>query len=222
MRRIRRPSARRVAPRRRVGGSHGLVVGLHGYGSDERQLDTLLPLDLPVITVQPRAPHPVDPGFGWWLPVVSEQGDAVELAPGAGVDAAVDEVVATLVSSQEAEGVGPDSTVLLGYSQGATLALSLAARRPDLMAAVAVGAGLLLPVERVVAGRRPLSVSISNGTLDPFVGLPEHASSLERFAAAGHRVSGRRDPIPHVIDRAQVAGFEAFVADVLGIAVPER
>ena len=60
--------ARTVAPHRRVRGRAGLIVGLHGYGSDETQLDALVPLDLPIVTVAPRAPHRVEPGWGWWTP----------------------------------------------------------------------------------------------------------------------------------------------------------
>ena len=208
-------STRRASPRRQVEGAAGLVIALHGYGSDERQLDTLLPLRLPVVTVSPRAPHRVDPGFGWWRPETTA--GTTELAPPAGVDAAVDAIVELVERERASSGFEREQTVLLGYSQGAMLSLTVAARRPDLVGAVAAGAGFLLPNE-VVGGAERLAVALSNGSLDSFVTRADHEGTLARFEAAGHTAIGWRDDVPHVIDRAQVPRFEAFVASALGVA----
>lgn len=198
-------------------GGNALVVGLHGYGGDEWQLGSLLPLALPVVRCDLRAPLRVDPGYGWWLPEAPAAGRARELAPTDGVDAAVAEVIERIREAQAAEGIGPHRTALVGYSQGATLALTVAARRPELVAAVATGAGALLPGETVAVGNRPLDVLIMNGTLDPVIGAADHAETVRRFQRAGHRIRSRRDPVPHVIDAAQPPAVSQFLADVLPV-----
>ncbi|MEM7338084.1 MAG: dienelactone hydrolase family protein [Actinomycetota bacterium] len=216
---IRRRKQRLDRPevRRRVDGTEGVIVGLHGYGGDEHQLDSLLPLRLPATFVWPRAPHRVDPGWGWWEPESDELDGLLELAPAAGVDAAVKAVVGTIRDAQASEGLGPNRTVLVGYSQGATLALSVAARHPELISAVAVGAGFLLPEEIVARRPVPLDVLVMNGSLDPIISADDHHQTLARFAAAGHRVAGRIDGVPHVIDSSQVAVVETMVAQRLGV-----
>ncbi|MEO0492561.1 MAG: hypothetical protein AAF081_04010 [Actinomycetota bacterium] len=73
---------------------------------------TLVPLPLAAVVLDPRAPHRVPPGFGWWTT------DGVELAPTDSVDAAVDEVAALVASAQAETGIGPAATVLVGYSKG--------------------------------------------------------------------------------------------------------
>ncbi len=219
-RRLRRTPTRRTALRRRVGDAGvpaaGLVVGLHGYGSDEHQLGTLMPLDVPVVTVDPRGDHAVDPGFGWWVPERTSGG--LELAPVAGIETAVARVVDVVTAAQGTERVPPERTVIVGYSQGATLALSFAARHPELVGAVVAAAGLLVPGERVRDVDRPIDVLLMNGTLDPFVDLEAHTDTVDRFVRAGYAVTQRRDPVPHVIDRAQVPHVNEFVAAALRTA----
>lgn len=208
---------------RRARGRAGLVVGLHGYGVDERQLETLVPLDLPVVRVDPRAPVPTETGWSWWRPETDPITGSTELAPRAGVDAAVDEVRRRIVEAQVVEGIGPDRTVLVGYSQGATLALSVAARHPELVAGVATGAGFLLPFHEVrPPDDDPLRVLILNGSLDRFVTADDHANTVDRFTTAGHRVTERRDPVPHVVDAGQVAAITELVADVVAATPSPR
>ncbi|MEO0492560.1 MAG: hypothetical protein AAF081_04005 [Actinomycetota bacterium] len=51
-----------------------------------------------------------------------------------------------------------------------------------------------------------------NGSYDPVVDAAWHDETVARFAAEGHRVDGRIDAVPHVIDRAQAERATAFVA----------
>ncbi len=194
-------------------GGAGLVVQLHGYGADERQFDTLLPLGVPVTTVTPPAPELVEPGRGWWTPAV--QGGRLELAPADGVDRAVDLVADTIERWQLATGHGPERTALVGYSQGASLALTVVSRRPGLVGAAATAAGFLLPDEAVVTPAPPVRMLVMNGTLDPIVDEPTHRSTVERLRAAGHDVIDRRDRVPHVLDRAQADAIDRHLGDWL-------
>jgi phospholipase/carboxylesterase len=198
-------------------GGAGLVVGLHGYGADHNQLDSLIGLTVPAVTIFPKAPLPVDPGWGWWRPAAADSGGPVELAPTADVDEAVALVRDLVTTRQRQTGFGPTRTVLVGYSQGATLALSVAARHPELMAGVATAAGFLLPNEHLAAPPRPLRVLIMNGTLDRLITQDLHDETVRGFRDAGHRVESRRDKVPHVVDTAQGAAIDAFARTTLGL-----
>ena len=203
-------------------GSEGLVVQLHGYGATETQFTTLLPLDIPVVTVTPRAPLAVDPGYGWWRP--EPFGELLDIAPSDGVDTAVENVVRAIDRAQNEHCYTRDSTVLIGYSQGSALALSVAARFPERIAGVVTAAGFLLPSETVASAHLPLDVLFMNGSLDPSTSPEAHRATVERLTAAGHRVVDRVDPVPHVIDAAQVEHVRRFVVEVLdaGRSVRDR
>lgn len=190
-----------------------LVVRLHGYGSDERQPDTLMPVNQPVYVVDPRAPHRVPPGYGWWLPEPGRAG--VELVPADQIDAAIERVADIVGQAQVESGIPPSRTVLYGYSQGATLALAVAAARPALLGAVVTGAGSLPPDRPAPVAGHPLDMLVMNGDRDPVVTPADHDETVARFAAVGHRVRSRRDPVPHVIDRAQADAARSFLDERL-------
>ena len=170
-----------------------------------------MPLDLPIVTVVPRAPHTVEPGFGWWTPEPLAGEELIDLAPTAGVDAAVARVVEIIEAAQIYHRFSPADTVLIGYSQGSSLALSVAARHPERIAAVASVAGFLLPTERVRSSTTPLQVLVMNGSYDTLTSAAAHSASVERFAEAGHHAAGHVDPVPHVIDDVQVRRTRDFV-----------
>ena len=174
-----------------------------------------MPLDLPALILDPRAPHRVNPGFGWWLP--EAQGAAVELAPVTAIDAAVDRVVEIIEQGRAESGIPPSRTALYGYSQGASLALCVAAARPDLVGTVVAGAGFLPPDRPAPVTGDPLDILVMNGGLDPVVDREFHDETIARLAAAGHRVAGRVDPVPHVIDRNQADAAAAFIGRSAGV-----
>jgi len=104
-----------------------LLLLVHGYGADERDLGGLLPYLDPegrFCTVMPRGPVPVEgtPGFSWF-DLMSAQGfDA------AGFEAALD-ALDDLVDAQCAEhDLARDEAIFAGFSQGGGLALALALR----------------------------------------------------------------------------------------------
>jgi len=187
----------------------GLVVQLHGYGAGPLQFTTLLPLSVGATIVPPFGPDVVPPGRGWWVPDDRPDG-LVELAPATAVDAAVADVITVTTAWQAHLGVGPAATALVGYSQGAGLALEVLARRPDLVGAVATAAGFLLP-GAVVEAATPGSVLVANGSLDPIVTTADHDDTVRRLRAAGHDVTSRRDAVPHVIDLEQAAAIDTHL-----------
>jgi phospholipase/carboxylesterase len=173
-----------------------LLVLLHGYGADERDLFGLVPYLPPEYVVAavraPLTPPFPAPGFSWY-PIEGLDGrdprhvtDAASLV-GAWVDA-----------------VAPDAVVgLLGFSQGAAVALQAMRLRPERFAFAVNLSGYAtpgaLPGDAALAGRRP-PVFWGRGTRDdvipPFLvehtvaWLPEHAELSGRvYQGLTHSVS---------------------------------
>src|SRR5262249_9777929 len=106
--------------------SDRLLLLLHGYGADERDLGGLLGYLDPeghFVTVLPRGPIAAPPGFSWY-DMAAGGADPQALADGfAEALTAVDDL---LDAACEEQGMARAEAVVGGFSQGAGLALALA------------------------------------------------------------------------------------------------
>ena len=168
-----------------------LVVFLHGYGADGADLlglsDVLAPHLPDVAFMAPDAPERcVGGGFGFqWFPIPWLDGSPQALAD-AGLDAASADLNGFLDARLADEGLTPDRLVLIGFSQGAMMALHVALRRPQVMAGVVAISGRLLRPERLAAecAARP-PVLLMHGDQDPVVPFSDMDKAGEALVAAG-------------------------------------
>jgi phospholipase/carboxylesterase len=104
------------------------------------------------------------------------------------VERAAGEVAERVLALQRATGVAPEQTVLVGFSQGATVALELARTCPDLAAiVVAYAARLASPIrcgERVSA-----TIHLIHGELDSLVPAVHARQALRGLRAIGADVT---------------------------------
>lgn len=177
-----------------------LLVLLHGYGSEERDLFALVP-HLPDAFVVASVRAPLAPPFptpGWsWYPLPGLAAD-----PGANgsaaLTAAAERFVQWLDETTDAEHVG-----LLGFSQGAAVALQSLRLRPQRFAFAVNVAGYVdagaLPGDEELAERRP-PVFWGRGSRDEVISadriahtvqwLPEHVELSGRvYEGLTHSVS---------------------------------
>ncbi len=173
-----------------------LLVLLHGYGADERDLFALVPYLPPEYVVAamraPLSPPFPSPGFSWY-PIEGLDGRDPQHVTDA----------ASLVSAW-VDAVAPGAVVgLLGFSQGAAVALQAMRLRPERFAFAVNLSGYAtpgaLPGDAALAARRP-PVFWGRGTRDdvipPFLvehtvtWLPEHAELSGRvYQGLTHSVS---------------------------------
>ena len=173
-----------------------LLVLLHGYGADERDLFALVPYLPPEYVVAamraPLSPPFPAPGFSWY-PIEGLDGRDPQHVTDA----------ASLVSAW-VDAVAPGAVVgLLGFSQGAAVALQAMRLRPERFAFAVNLSGYAtpgaLPGDAALAARRP-PVFWGRGTRDdvipPFLvehtvtWLPEHAELSGRvYQGLTHSVS---------------------------------
>ena len=169
------------APRR-------LLVFLHGAGSRPEVFAPVAvswQLKFPGATaaiLQGLQPSPARDGLDWFdaRGVATDRAERVERATRA--------VAARLLSLQQAAQVGAAQTVLVGFSQGATVALELARARPELASIIVAYAGrLATPIrsdERVSA-----TIHLIHGELDSLVPAVHAKQALRGLRAIGADVT---------------------------------
>ena len=183
-------------PRRdpRSGTTRSLVVLLHGYGADGNDLFGLAePVSEYLSDTAfraPNAPEPcrVNPMGRQWFPISQIDGSA-EAEMRESYIRACETLDAYLREAMAAEGVGPESTCLLGFSEGTMMALSVGPRRsPGFAGIVGFSGRLIDPDALMLAESRP-PVLLAHGDRDevvPIAAMTEARTALEQ---AGFPVS---------------------------------
>jgi phospholipase/carboxylesterase len=174
----------------------GMVVFLHGYGADGNDLLGL---------AEPMAPHlpgvayfaPDAPercaggGFGYqWFPIPWLDGSS-QAAADAGLASAADDINGLLDRLLTEEGLSPDRLVLVGFSQGAMIAMHVAPRRDkEVAGVVAISGRLLRPEALAVETKVKPPVLLIHGDQDPVVPFSDMAKAGDALTAAGFPTYG--------------------------------
>lgn len=175
------PPISESAPRR-------LLVFLHGAGSSPEAFAPVAiawQLKFPGaigIVMEALRPGLAGSGKDWY----DAQGPSDAHLPG--IAAAAEEVGRRIEALQAACGLDGASTVLVGYSQGATLALELARRSPHTVAIVVAYAGRLARPLRDGDKVAP-TVHLIHGELDSVVPVQNSQRSYRHLHAAGADVT---------------------------------
>jgi phospholipase/carboxylesterase len=175
---------------------NSLIVLLHGVGgtpADMAPLAALIAAQAPHMNVvAPPAAVPCDrggAGHQWF----SVEGITEENRPGR-IRAALPAFVATIEALQRAHGVGPESTVLAGFSQGAIMALAACKDRFLARHVVAI-AGRFAPLPD--AWERRTAVTLVHGRMDRTMPVQHSERAFECLAALGADV--RLDVVPRAV-----------------------
>jgi phospholipase/carboxylesterase len=206
------------------GTGRALVVFVHGYGANGADLiglaDPLAPHLPGTVFLAPDAPErcAANP-FGFqWFPIPWLDGSS-EAEARAGLLAAAADLDAFLDAAMSAEGVGPERTILFGFSQGTMLSLQVAPRRAEPIAGVVGFSGRLVAPEALAAetvSRPP--VLLIHGDADevvPFAALSEAGRALDAagFEVYAHVMRGTG----HGIAPDGLSVALAFIRDRLGL-----
>ncbi len=178
-----------------LGRAKQAVIFLHGYGADGADLlslsDPLSPHMKDTAFYAPDAPDPCqgNPFGRQWFPIPRFDG-STDAQARAGRDAAAQDLNGFIDQVLLAEGLSPDRLIILGFSQGAMMALHVAPRRDTAIAGV---------------------ISISGRLIDPMALAGEAKVKPEVLLIHGDR----DDVVPfgemHLAGQAlQEAGFSAY------------
>ncbi len=176
------------------GSAKSLVIFLHGYGASGPDLLGLaepLATHLPdTVFVAPDAPEKCsgNPEGFQWFPIPWIDGSSVQEST-AGMDHSVADLNAYLDQVMQDEGIGPENTILFGFSQGTMMALHVAPRRTISFAGVVGFSGRLMSAEllkhQTVTKPAILLVHGDQDEVVPAVSLSEAGDAL---TAAGFQV----------------------------------
>lgn len=198
----------------------GLLVLHHGRGTDETDLLRLADHFDPrrqLRVVTPRAPLtlPGSPGYHWYLvPRVGYPDPDSFFAARAALAELHDEL-------WQETGVGPERTVLGGFSMGAVMsyAMALSGDRPAVAGLLAFS-GFIPTVEGwepAFDDRRQTRVFIAHGTRDPVIGVEFAHRARGLVEAGGLPLEYRESEIGHQIDPAHLADASGWLAETLGL-----
>ncbi|MGB7684918.1 MAG: phospholipase [Solirubrobacterales bacterium] len=198
--------------------AEGLLVLHHGRGTHERDLlglaDALDP-EQRLRVVTPRAPLTVagSPGYHWYLvPRVGYPDPETFVAARAALAELHDRL-------WEETGVGPEQTVLGGFSMGAVMsyAMGLGADRPA-VAGILAFSGFVPTVEGwepTFEDRRGTRAFISHGSNDPVIDVEFARRARELLEAGGLDVVYRESELGHQIEPAHLVEARSWLAEIL-------
>jgi phospholipase/carboxylesterase len=202
-------------PPRAGGPPRQLVVLLHGVGADGDDLIGLAPelaKHLPhAAFVAPNAPQPCDMApFGYqWFSLQQRTADALLR----GVEASAPRLDAFLDEELARTGLTGAQLALVGFSQGTMMALYVALRRPQPVAAVLGFSGILVGPEQLpseVRSRPP--VLLIHGDADQVVPVAAIHAAVTGLQAAAVPVQWTvRRGLPHAIDPEGLTHGAAFL-----------
>lgn len=191
-----------VHARRGMPGPPPLLVLLHGFGCNEGDLLGLVPyLDDRFHVASVRGPLRVEAGaYGWYRvshtaggPVVHE---GEERESRKRIAYFIDEMI-------EAHGVDPKRVFVLGFSQGATLALSLALTIPErLRGTVALSGRVMRELAGTMASAEAIQgapIFMGHGLHDDVIPIGRARSSREFLMGLEVDLAYREYPIAHQI-----------------------
>src|SRR3954463_10683377 len=186
-----------------AGDPEGMLVLHHGRGTDQRDLIGLAdPLDpqrrLRVVT--PRAPLtlPGSPGYHWYLvPRVGHPDRA-------SFEAAREALAELHDQLWEEPGLGPERTVLGGFSRGAVMsyAIGLGGDRPA-VAGILAFSGFVPTVEGwepSLADRRSTRAFVAPGRRDPIIEVGFGRQARDLLEAGGLDVEYQESDLGHQLD----------------------
>jgi phospholipase/carboxylesterase len=200
-----------------AGEPQGLLILHHGRGTDEHDLlplaDALDP-QRRLHAVTPRAPLqlPGSPGYHWYRVPRVGYPDPVTF------HAAYEQLAAFHDELWERTGLGPERTVLGGFSMGTVMsyALGLGAGRPA-PGGIMAFSGFVPTVdgwEPELTSRKEMPVFIAHGRRDPVIDIAFARRARELLESAGLKVDYRESDAGHNIDPADIPRAAHWLATV--------
>ena len=191
-----------------------LLILLHGYGSNEQDLMGLAPyLDPRCLIVSIRAPHALDfGGYGWFPIEITEKEIVLHFAEAL---VACENVSKLAESLAEERSTDPACTILLGFSQGASISVAVALKEPSKFAAVAALSGRCVP-EMIPADKdavQGLPILMTHGEFDQVIPIAQGREGHELIKQLPVDLTYTEYPMGHEINQACLEDVRRWLSD---------
>jgi phospholipase/carboxylesterase len=200
-----------------TGQAYPLVICLHGFGADMRDLAGLAPAidQTGYLYICPNAPLtvPIGPGYSgraWY-----ERGDTASPAAMERALTALDALVHEVCAHYQ---VPPRQALLLGFSQGGAMTYHYGLPRPEIFAGLVVLSGALRHPEALLPRLPPVRqqpLFIAHGTEDPLVSVDWSRKAVSFLEAQGYRPVYHEYPMGHEINFAVLDDLVPWMHSVL-------
>ncbi|MEG3863405.1 alpha/beta hydrolase [Microcoleus sp. herbarium12] len=185
----------------------GLIVALHGWGANARDLTSLAPAfnlpDYQFMFPDAPFPHPQVMGGKMWYDLANKDAQ--------GLVESRELLKELLLSLESSTGVPLSRTILGGFSQGGAMTLDVGLTLP--VAGLICLSGYLHSSIFPVAGSALPPVLIVHGTQDTIVPVSAAVRSRDSFTAWGARVQYREFNMGHEIMPEVVDVMRSFVVE---------
>ena len=183
----------------RVPGLSRTLILLHGYGADERDLLPIAhALDPRLRAVSLQGPVALGGPMRAWFNLEQDARGWISFDPEAARDA-----VRSATAAVEEIAAGSPRPLLLGFSQGAGIALGVALLRPDLTAGVLSLSGVARALEErdhaPAEKLRGFPVFAAHGLHDPLLPIGLGRDLRETLRALGVDVEWHEYPMEHMV-----------------------
>lgn len=196
----------------RAPGLDRTLVLLHGFGADEHDLLPMAhELDPRLRAVSLQGPIALDPGGRAWFNL-RQTPEGIAFDP-----EEVREAVQVATEAIEEIARRSPRPILCGFSQGASVALSVVLARPDLSSTVLALSGVPPRVEQPPApGQlREHRVFVAHGTYDPLIPVEIGRATRDLLQSAGAAVTYREYPMGHMVIPEEISDARTWLAGSL-------
>lgn len=203
------------------GAPEKIIVLLHGYGSNGRDLISLAPYwqrNVPeAIFVSPDAPFPCElapgaPGMYQWFSLANY--DPQHLLAGARKAAPIlDKYLDDLLVEYNLQ---DKNMALVGFSQGTMMGLYAGLRRKEKIAGILGYSGALIGGELLEVHDKNPPIRLIHGEGDSVVPVAAYHQAVALLTEKGFTVSGHTTPyLEHSIDEEGIESGASFLAEIL-------
>lgn len=191
-----------------------IIILLHGYGSNGRDLISLAPYWQHVVPdalfVSPDAPFPCEiapeRGFQWFPLMERTPEEYLE-----GVENAAPILDAYLDKILDEYGLENENLALVGFSQGTMMSLYAGLRRKQQIAGILGYSGALIGGENLKTENRP-PIHLIHGEADSVVSVDSYHNAVKILKEKGFSVSGHTTPmLDHSIDNDGIESGAKFL-----------
>jgi len=186
---------------------------VHGRTGDEDSMWVFVnnfPIDYWLLA--PRAPYPARPGGYAWVPPAVESGTEASLEH---FRASAKALVTLLDAYAARHDLQAPQFDLIGFSEGAAVASTLALTCPSRIRRLAILAGFVPQGVEEIVRPKPLDgipVFVAHGTLDELVPIDHAREAVDMLEQAGAQITLCEAEIGHKVSAGCLRGLERFFA----------